>query len=177
MAGEISINVEWGVNEFKDDALISRISSNTSCNNSEFVQVAKVLVDEGKDLHWKKYGGMSDRNNLRYNGFFVDINNTKCQKNKPCSPYYTDHFPEESQKGSYIKMLDAPYGWTEFEEIHLETCVLCQDTGQYLSCVKWGGGFYIDGEKKVFPISKTNKPSKDFRGALGLFREFYKKKP
>lgn len=167
-------SIQWAYNQSGIDALISRISyEDSSCKHIEFIQTAKLSHSDGRDFQWPAFTGQEHRNHLKFENWFIDVDNSKCEEGQGCSPYYTDHFTEESVKGSPAKMLDAPFGWTHFDRIELETCAYCINKDEFLNCMKWGGEFLWTGEKRILKARNFSSPSMAFLKAQTIFNDFY----
>jgi hypothetical protein len=176
-SGTFSANINWTTNDLGDDVLGGKIAFTAKqCSKYELIQAARVLDNQGQDLVWKM--GEQKRNEIKsQNGYFIDHLSFKCQKGKPCSPLYRDHWPSGGQAGSKThaaKLEDYPFGWSEFSKITLETCAWCSETKTVLGCITWGGEFPLIGSKTITPVHHSSTPSKDFVEALDKFHKFYK---
>lgn len=170
---EFNYSIKWDLNDFGEDVLFAIIEYESECKNKNFIQIAKVIDNENKDLVWDLASGEMNRNETSVDGFFVDIYHHRCQKGKACSPFYKDYFPEGENSKNKIKMIDAPFGWSRFEEIRLETCVFCSDTNRFEGCISWGGTFPLFGDKRIIHNVEKINVSNNFIKALKLFYNFY----
>lgn len=194
--GRLDIKVEWATNESNSnsDVLHGHIEWTPNpnaplCRNLSMIQIAKVSMADGRDFEWQH--SQRDRNKFRIQnvqsgvrpGFFVDISSDKCKKNQSCSPYYIDSFGEETNsEDGYVNSLgahkvtlhDYPFGWTEFESIELETCVVCRDDGRISGCGMWGAKWNATENRKIFSTEFNTKASPTFIEAMRSFFEFYR---
>lgn len=169
------------------------IEKTGNCRSIRLVQIAKVETQEGKDFFWDPSGGESARNILTTTasdagvlpGFFIDHQAHKCTRSKGCSPYFRDHWSNESESsdgwvcGSNIKsasLVDYPFGWTQFESIKLETCARCDDDGRFLKCLQWGARWPENGERSIDKALQLSAPSPTFIQAFKKFLEYYSEK-
>lgn len=161
------------------------------CRVLSMIQVARVRLEDGADLDWamdQKNRNLTRTSGLKGSeqGFYVDMDASLCSKGKTCSPYYYDSYHKisgafdgrSSQAAGNLEVhpvfiKDTPFGWTEFEKIELETCVVCRDSGQVHGCVKWGGSWPATGAKQILRSSADNHESVTFDQALKTFQDFY----
>jgi hypothetical protein len=200
-SGVLAASVNWAVDdvtsldllrgyiEYRPDA-----DRRGSCPNIRFVQVAKVERGGGLDYDWQ--GLEEHRNLLRTShqmgpgvkpGYFVDHRASACVPGAPCSPYFRDYWTNarESRDGFQLggrsapaSLVDYPFGWEVLEQISLESCARCAESGEFLGCVQWGARWPSQGRRDIFPIRIQAAPSQTFLAALRRFEEFYRlKKP
>lgn len=198
--GVASAEIYWGTSEDTgEDILVANLKFDPNkkaplCERISFIQTAQVETAPGKDYEWNEAEGQANRNFIRTKlapgierGFFIDHNAIKCQLGSKCSPYYRDSWPnvDYSQDGyvrpgsmTHASLHDAPYGWTNFEQIRLEACAYCINPGSAIpmGCMKWGGYWGMTGPKKILPISFHERPTQTFLTALKAFVNFYDKK-
>jgi hypothetical protein len=195
-SGVLTANVSWVVDPATStDALRGRIeylpnrNANSLCSAIRFVQVAKVEQTGGRDFDWTM--GESNRNLIRTSsnpasgvkgGYFVDHEAFHCMKGHVCSPYFRDSWvnPDESQDGFQLgiktapaSLVDYPFGWESLEQVMLESCARCVDTGAFLGCAEWGGSWPERGSREILAISMHDAPSVTFLAALHQFEAFY----
>jgi hypothetical protein len=195
-SGLIRVHVSWVVNpETSADVLRGKIeyrptpNLDSSCSSIRFIQVAKVEQSGGRDYDWLM--GESDRNLIRTNsstasgvkgGYFVDHEAFRCMKGHVCSPYFRDSWAnaDESQDGFQLgtktaaaSLVDYPFGWESLEQVTLESCARCVDTGAFLGCAEWGGSWPERGSREIQAISMHDAPSVTFLAALHQFEAFY----
>lgn len=194
--GTLTADVSWVVDpETSADVLRGRIEylprarARSSCPSIRFVQVAKVEVSNGHDYDWQS--GETNRNLIRTKsdpvsrieaGYYVDHQAFRCVKGLPCSPYFRDYWAngDESHDGfergrdlASASLVDYPFGWESLEEIKLESCARCAETGEYLGCARWGGKWPPVGAREVLPIAAQEAPSPTFLEAMHQFEAFY----
>lgn len=194
--GSITVQVGWVIDPVTSlDALRGRIefrpdpNRGSSCSSIRFIQVAKVEQSGGRDLNWSM--GEANRNLIRTasgrhtgieGGYFVDHEAFRCMKGQPCSPYFRDSWPnpDESQDGFQLgiatapaSLVDYPFGWDSIEQITVESCARCLDTGSFLGCAKWGGRWPARGPRDILAIKVHEVPSLTFLAALRRFEVFY----
>jgi hypothetical protein len=195
-SGILVTEVSWGVSqETALDVLRGyveyspEVDQSRSCTNIRFIQVAKTTQGGGVDYDWP--GLEENRNLLRTSGqmgagiksgYFVDHKASSCSPGMPCSPYFRDHWANqrESEDGFQIgersaaaSLVDYPFGWETLEEISLESCARCAETGKFLGCAEWGARWPTQGRRSIVPIRVRATPSKTFLAALRRFEEFY----
>ena len=182
--GETSSEVLRGYVEYHPNA-----EEGNSCSSIRFIQVAETKQNGGADYEWQ--GQEQHRNLLRtssamgdgiQSGYFVDHKAIACTPGKPCSPYFRDSWANvrESRDGFQIgrdtapaSLVDYPVGWQTLEQISLESCARCVETGQFLGCAQWGARWPLQGERSIAPINIHENPSKTFLAALRKFEKFY----
>jgi hypothetical protein len=160
-----------------------------SCSSIRFIQVVKTERDGGFDYDWP--GLEEHRNLLRtssqtgvriQSGYFVDHRASACSPGTACSPYFRDHWanPRESADGlqadwgsAPASLADYPFGWDILEEIALESCARCVETGEFLGCVQWGATWPPQRGRSISRIRVRETPSPTFLAALRRFEEFY----
>lgn len=190
--GLFSADVSWTVNEFKLDVLRGRIEFTPNdavvCPSIRGIQTARVEQAQNQDFHWS--GNDAPRNEMktkdreqRTPGFFVDHDPALCKDGKACSPYYRDSWPNSDESADGFRaaggsaqaasIIDYPYGWTQFEEISLETCMVCDETGQVFGCVDWGAIWPAVGERRLHRPKFHEVPSATFWRALRNFQKYY----
>ncbi|MHB2026470.1 MAG: hypothetical protein ACYCPQ_07510 [Elusimicrobiota bacterium] len=152
------------------------------CESIRIIQAAQVEISPANQFQWE--GAETDRNLTRTkDGFFIDHEAANCSEGAPCSPYYRDSWslPDESQDGYNLpdktaksSIADYPFGWTMFNQIMLETCARCVDSGQFLGCVEWGAHWPRIGNRPppFTPVASDNPPIY-FLNALRRFNAFY----
>jgi hypothetical protein len=194
-SGILVATVSWAVNEEGLDVLRGYIEyqpdadQRDSCPNIRFIQVAKVERSGGFDYNWQ--GQEEHRNLLRTSsemgagikrGYFVDHRAFACTPGINCSPYFRDHWANarESEDGFQLgwrsapaSLVDYPFGWDILEQISLESCARCVESGEFLGCVDWGARWPTEGPRSIAPIRVRVIPSKTFLAALRRFEEFY----
>jgi hypothetical protein len=195
-SGVLRARVSWAVNpETLADVLRGKIeyrpflNRDSSCSSIRFIQVAKVAQSGGRDYNWLM--GESNRNLIRTSantasgvkgGYFVDHEAFHCMKGHVCSPYFRDSWanPDESQDGFQLgtktapaSLVDYPFGWESLEQVTLESCARCVDTGAFLGCAEWGGSWRERGSREILAISMHDAPSVTFLAALHQFEAFY----
>lgn len=192
--GLFSVESSWAVDSTTHlDVLRGRVeflpSETLRCSKIQAVQVAKVLGNDAQDFTWS--GGNEPRNQMRtaadqrkgiQPGYFVDHDPSLCQKGSPCSTAFRDHWPnaDESSDGfrdgasfRSASLIDYPYGWELMQSIQLEACMKCQDSGEYLGCVKWGARWPAVGARELNPSGFSENPSPSFFEALRIFSVYY----
>ncbi len=194
-SGILVATVSWAVNEVGLDVLRGYIeyrpdaNQRDSCPNIRFIQVAKVEQSGGLDYDWQ--GLEEHRNLLRTSsemgagvepGYFVDHKAFACAPGAACSPYFRDHWANarESEDGFQLgwrsapaSLVDYPFGWDIMEQISLESCARCVESGEFLGCADWGARWPTEGPRSIAPIRVRLTPSKMFLAALRRFEEFY----
>jgi hypothetical protein len=195
-SGLVTGQVSWVVDEStSSEALRGRIEyrpdadRSCSCSKIRFVQVARVARSGGRDYDWEM--GETHRNLLRTigdpdsrvrSGYFVDHKAVGCAAGRPCSPYFRDSWanPDESRDGfqrgtqtAPASLIDYPYGWDTIEQVALESCARCVDSGEFLGCAEWGATWPGRGPREIQPIQIHQAPSETFRAALRQFEAFY----
>lgn len=195
-SGVMTATVNWTVDdETNGDVLRGHIEyrpdsrQRRSCSSIRFIQVAKTQQNGGADYDWQ--GSEERRNLLRTSrklgagiedGYFVDHQAFGCAPTGPCSPYFRDHWanPRESGDGSQrggrsapASLVDYPFGWETMEQISLESCARCAESGEFLGCAEWGARWPAQGRREIVPIRVRETPSKTFLAALRRFEEFY----
>jgi hypothetical protein len=191
--GAFLVNVHWGENEFGDSDLQAHIDFIPNpkacplCSRIRFIQIARVTDHAGKDLIWTS--GEANRERLKTvadvrrhieENFYVDIQTFKA-RSSPASAAYADYWPAGARTGSNLPgqspvaaaMEDAPFGWSEITQIHLEAAAVSVDTGKVLGSVTWGGVWPPTGPQRLLPIRATNDASPTFYDALRRFDAFY----
>ena len=182
--GETSSEVLRGYVEYHPNA-----EEGNSCSSIRFIQVAETKQNGGADYEWQ--GQEQHRNLLRtssamgdgiQSGYFVDHKAIACTPGKPCSPYFRDSWANarESRDGFQIggdtapaSLVDYPVGWQTLEQISLESCARCVETGQFLGCAQWGARWPLQDERSIAPINIHQSPSRTFLAALRKFEKFY----
>jgi hypothetical protein len=195
-SGMLAANVSWAVDdETVSDVLRGHIEyrpdarQRASCSSIRFIQVAKTTRNGGADYDWQ--GQEQRRNLLRTSsqtgagiqgGYFVDHDASACAVTASCSPYFRDHWPNADESGDGFQLqwgsapaslVDYPFGWEILEQISLESCACCVDTGEFLGCAQWGARWPEQGQRDITPIRVRETPSRTFRAALRRFDEFY----
>jgi hypothetical protein len=181
---ETSLDVLRGYIEYRPDA-----DQRGSCPNIRFIQVAKTERSGGLDYEWQ--GLEQHRNVLRTSsqtgagvkpGYFVDHRASACAPGAPCSPYFRDYWANarEARDGFHLgsrsapaSLVDYPFGWEILEQILLESCARCVESGEFLGCADWGAHWPTQGRRNIAPIRVRMTPSKTFLAALRRFDEFY----
>jgi len=195
-SGVVAVSVSWTVDdETSADVLRGHIEYRPiagqcdSCSNIRFIQVAKTERNGGADYDWQ--GQEKHRNVLRTSskmgagiqgGYFVDHKAFACAPNAPCSPYFRDHWANarESADGFQLdnssapaSLVDYPVGWDTLEQISLESCARCVESGKFLGCAEWGARWPPQGPRIIAPIRVRETPSKTFLAALRRFEKYY----
>jgi len=195
-SGTLVAAVSWTVDvETAHDVLRGRIEYRPDadqpgrCSSIRFIQAARLLRNGGGEYEWQ--GFEEHRNLLRTNsrtdvgiqgGYFVDHKASNCAPATPCSPYFRDHWANPSDSGDGYRtwwgaapasLVDYPFGWDTMEEIALESCARCVETGEFLGCVEWGGRWPMQGDRVVSPIRVRGTPSRTFLAAFRNFENFY----
>jgi hypothetical protein len=195
-SGTVVAHVSWvSDSDTSYDALRGRIEylpapvPGRSCNSIRFVQIARVQRNGGSDYEWTL--AESARNLLKtpaagesgiIAGYYVDHRAAACTFERPCSPYYRDSWanPRESRDGfqrghstAVASLVDYPYGWDTVEQISLESCARCVDSGAFLGCADWGARWPRQGARDISPIQVHQRPSETFLAALDRFEAFY----
>lgn len=194
-SGTLVATANWAVNEYGVDVLRGYIEyrpdadQGRSCPHIRFIQIAKVQRNEGFDYNWQ--GFEKHRNLLRTSsnmgpgiedGYFVEHKASTCKPGVSCSPYFRDYWANatESEDGYRLSgrsapasLVDYPFGWEIMEQISLESCARCVESGEFLGCVDWGARWPGLGERSISPIHIERAPSRTFLAALRKFQEFY----
>jgi hypothetical protein len=195
-SGVVTAIVNWAVDdETSCDVLRGYIEYRPgsepqgSCAHIRFIQVAKTQQNGGADYHWQ--GAEEHRNLLRTSpkmgagiegGYYLDHEAFACTPGAPCSPYFRDYWANASESGEGFQqggrsaaasLVDYPFGWDVMEQISLESCARCVESGEFLGCAEWGARWPLQGPRKIAPIRVRETPSKTFLAALRKFEEFY----
>lgn len=194
--GVFTGRVKWTYSpETGTDILLAKISFDPSttrqCQSLRLVQAARVSRGDGTPFVW--VGGLSARNAMSTaKSTFIDHDPATCRKGEPCSPFYRDHWanPQTSQEGQNLKgvsvtssLEDAPFGWTEYEKIELETCAVCVNQSRIesykinplriMGCFHWSGEFLQVGERNVPKFKASPWPTGEFLESLARFKAYY----
>ena len=191
-SGEFTAQIKWDFDpDLGTDVLRGAIQfspkANLACNKIGFIQIARVLKENGESYHWLL--GEAARNEIATKnsskgkgGFYIDHRADDCKTQKDCSPYFTDYWPNEggSSFGSSndkenipAKLLDFPFGWTEYRSIELQACAVCDDNGKIYGCLQWGGEWPAIGDRQITSPQFSEKASASFVEALRNFRSYY----
>jgi hypothetical protein len=194
-SGTLVATADWAVNEYGVDVLRGYIEyrpdadQRRSCPHIRFIQVAKVQRNGGFDYNWQ--GLEKHRNLLRTSsemgpgikdGYFVEHMANTCEPGASCSPYFRDYWANatESEDGFQLSghsapasLVDYPFGWEIMEQISLESCARCVESGEFLGCADWGARWPLLGQRRIALIRVDSAPSKTFLAALRKFEEFY----
>jgi hypothetical protein len=194
--GDWDVNVAWvevdtTVDYFEALRGIVKFSPNQNaptCKNISFIQIAKVLDNDGNDYEWQL--GEAPRNLIKTAasfdteaGYYIDHAAYSCKKGKTCSPYFRDYWPnteDGSRDGSNSAkekksavLVDYPFGWEYISLIKLEACAYCRDSKLSISCFQWGGSWPLVGEAEFIIEGATDKPTRTFEQALSNFSTYY----
>ncbi|RZA05867.1 MAG: hypothetical protein EOP11_11765 [Proteobacteria bacterium] len=162
-------------------------ASAQACKKVGWVQVARLAG--ANSLSGGKPSGEAVRSELRTDsGFFLVHRLGACEKAKPCSPYFADHWPYGGANafGSVMdegparvatpaSMEAYPFGRSKLGRIELESCAICDDSGEVAGCVRWGGEQSAAGERSISRIRFRAEPSESFRKARSKFKAYYGK--
>jgi hypothetical protein len=195
-SGVMSASVRWTVDPDTSSAVLrGRIQyrpdagQRASCSSIRFIQIARTTQHGGANYDWQEYE--KPRNLIRTSsdgaagidgGYFVDHEPFACTPSASCSPYFRDYWPnaDESRDGYQLSsdsapasLVDYPFGWDILEQISLESCARCTQTGEFLGCASWGARLPAQGQREISPILIREAPSKTFHAALDKFDEFY----
>ena len=174
--------------EFTPDA-----SDCPKCKSIRIVQVTRTTDPDGKDHIWK--GEEADKEHVKtkadkdkgIEGFYhIDYSASGGKAGEKRSKYYLDHFPNKNdpraphdgfnidgQPPRSTLIVDTP-GGPIAESFKAETCAQCVESGDYLSCVKWGfdsisPDIFLPDKEVISP-----RPSATFLEAEKIFDDFYK---
>lgn len=190
--GAFTGQVRWTVDPFTaEDVLEGQLSflpapNLPRCQKIGWIQAARVSLESGEPLQWTM--GETPRNILATQppeepGFYIDHLAAHCRAGQACSPYFSDHWPQEGRsafgraskrESKAATLVDFPFGWTQFRKIELEACAVCADTRQIYACLHWGGEWPAMGQQQLSEISFTEEPSSTYRRALERFEKYYK---
>ncbi|SPE24658.1 exported hypothetical protein [Candidatus Sulfopaludibacter sp. SbA3] len=198
-SGTLAAAVNWAVDaETASDVLRGRVEYSPdgeqcgSCSSIRFMQIARTMQYGGTDYQWKL--GEEHRNVLRTSsemgpgiedGYFLDHQAYACVPAQSCSPYFRDYWANPADSGDGFQagwvsapasLADYPFGWDILEQISLESCARCVDTGEFLGCVQWGAR-WPQGGNSIAPIRIREGPSPTFLAAFRKFEEFYRPNP